>query len=80
MKDELIWRVKQATMGALDALGSGAVVARGHKSPSTAPSTPVGHKKAKVVGKFWRGTVGQERLAQPLGLLSRYHAASSEGT
>lgn len=79
MKDELVRTEEERAVGALDALGPGRVVAGRHEIAAAAPGALVGHVEGKVLGQLGWWRVGQEGLAEPLGLALGDHAAAARG-
>jgi len=75
VENELVGGEEEAAEGALDALGSGGVVARRQKEAAAAPGALVVHGEREVVREAGRRVVPQEGLAQALGFPPRDHAA-----
>lgn len=79
MEYEFIWREIHVAVGALDALGPGAVVSGRDETASTAPGAFVGHVEGEIFWKFRRTMVSQEGLAKSLCLALGDHPAAPGG-
>lgn len=77
MENELVGREEQATVEALDALGTRRVVARGHEGATTTPSALMDHREGEIFGQPRRSVIAQKGLAEPLGFPSGDHATPS---
>lgn len=79
VKYEFIWGEIHVAVGALDALGPGAVVPGRDEAASTPPGALVRHVEGKILWKFRRRVSSQERLAKSLGLALGDHPAAPGG-
>lgn len=79
MEDEFVWGEVHITVGALDAFGPGAVVARWDETSPAAPGTFMHHVERKVVWQLGWRILTQERLAKSLCLAFGDHATSAGG-
>jgi len=79
VEDEFVGGEVHITVGALDAFGPGAVVARRDEISPAAPSTFVHHVERKVVWQFGWSILTKERFAQSLCLPFGDHTAAAGG-